>query len=66
MFAFTLEDIFSKRIITFRFSDWHRGLELAKRRSVDGLCVAKDVNRNIEYWLDFDSEEAKTYGWMYV
>lgn len=66
MFTFTFEDVFSGRIVTFKCSDWHQGLERAARRSVDGLCVAKDANRNVQYYLDFNGRKAKTYGWMYT
>lgn len=66
MFAFTFEDVFTGRIVKFMTDDWHRGLERAEHRSVDGLCVAKDVNRNVQYYLDFNSRKAKTYSWMYV
>lgn len=66
MFAFTFEDIFTGRIVTFMADDWHFGLKRAGRRSADGLCVAKDVNRNCQYYLDFNSRKAKAYGWMYA
>lgn len=61
MFKFTVDDN-----LTARFYDWHEGLRWACDKSADGLCIAKDQNRNVVYHLDFNSEEAKTYGWMYV
>lgn len=62
-FIVTVRDAFTDRIVTKVMDDWHRCIEWAKARSIDGLAVIRDQRIDEEYWLDLSDPMIE---WMYA